>query len=278
MVRRLPASIAMLLSTQLTQCVATPTPRTAAPSVTTPQTESNAAAIEPETVSDPNPHQPATVAAPRVVEQPWMSLAEWRSRHERQLAAAGRTESEVVFLGDSITEAWADTDFLRQRLAKYHPLNLGIGGDQTQHVLWRIDQGTLDGLSPQLVVILIGVNNLGNGYQPEETADGVAAVVRRVEEKLPKARILLLSVLPAGQRPSDELRRAVDATNQLLPKLAEPGRVDLLDIGDVLLEKDGSIAPETMQDFLHPTADAYRDMTDVLVPAIERLLDPRTQR
>lgn len=202
-----------------------------------------------------------------------MSLAEWRSRHERQLAAAGRAEAGVVFLGDSITEAWIETDSLQRQLRAYHPLNLGIGGDQTQHVLWRIEQGTLDGLSARLVVVLIGVNNLGNGYGPEETARGIAAVVRRVRKKLPQARVLLLKVLPAGEHASDDLRRGVLATNELLPALAEPGSVELLDIGGLLLEPDGSIASETMKDFLHPTELAYRAMTDAVVPVVLRLLD-----
>lgn len=178
-----------------------------------------------------------------------------------------------MFLGDSITEAWLETAHFHASLGPHVPLNLGIGGDQTQHLLWRIDDGTLEGLSPRLAVVLIGVNNLGNGYEPEETARGIEAVLHEVRRRLLDARVLLLNVLPAGQHPSDELRRAVNATNRLLPRLAEPGCIELLDIGSGLLEADGSIASETMEDFLHPTELGYTTMTRAVAPVVERLLD-----
>ncbi len=234
--------------------------------------------MESETSTPEADWQPADIPAPRVVEQPWMSLADWRSRHERQLAQPGRADAELVFLGDSITEAWVETRNLRDCLARHQPLNLGVGGDQTQHVLWRIEQGTLQGLSPRLVVLLIGVNNLLNGYTPEETVRGITSVVQSVRRNLPEARVLLLNVLPAGEHRTDELRRAVVRTNQLLGALSEPAHLEMLDIGAVLLKDDGSIGTETMEDFLHPTQGAYRSMTDALAPTIERLLDARTQR
>jgi beta-glucosidase len=207
-----------------------------------------------------------------------MSLAEWRSRHERQLAVARRGASKLVFLGDSITEAWVDTSELRKRFASYEPLNLGIGGDQTQHVLWRIEDGTLEGLAPLLVVLLIGVNNLGNGYEPSETVKGIEEVVERVLERLPRATVLLLQVLPAGQNSTDALRNAVNTTNQLLAQVAWGDRVDLLDIGGALVNEDESIAEEIMGDFLHPTEQGYAAMTKAAVPAIERLLRSQAQR
>ena len=216
------------------------------------------------------------VPTPRSVEEPWMSLAEWRRRHAAQRHAEGRAQAEVVFLGDSITEGWGQSAAFHERFGHYHPLNLGIGGDQTQHVLWRIEDGTLDGLTPRLLVLLIGVNNLGNGQQsPEQTARGVAAILRAVRARRPHTPVLLLAILPAGQRSDDPLRQEIALTNPLLEKLAEPGSVSVLDVGASFLEKDGTISADVMQDFLHPNASGYATLTEAVAPAVERLLTQR---
>jgi lysophospholipase L1-like esterase len=260
----------LLLPTLLSGCLT----HTQQPAKTQPQPMTQDETSEralPEPVRD-QPRQHADVAAPRVVEEPWMSLAEWRARHQRQLAHPDRAVSKLVFLGDSITEAWVETSELRARFARHAPLNLGIGGDQTQHLLWRIDDGTLDGLSPRLLVLLIGVNNLGNGFSPEETLAGIGAVVESVQSHLPNTKLLLLQVLPAGRTTADPLREAIRATNARLAEFSDPGRVELFDAGNPLLESDGSIAPSTMEDFLHPTADGFATLTREVGPVIERLL------
>ncbi len=201
-----------------------------------------------------------------------MSLAEWRRRHQRQLAAPHRARAEILFLGDSITEAWCESEPFQHAFGRYAPLNLGIGGDQAQHVLWRIDDGSLDGTSARLVVLLIGVNNLGNGFSPEQTLAGIQAVVARVNERLPGVPVLVLSILPAGESASDPLRRSVSETNQRLRAWAPPPGVSVQDIGAVFLESDGSISPSIMADFLHPTPLGHERLTAAVKPLVEQAL------
>lgn len=214
------------------------------------------------------PDQPS----PRRVEQPWMSLKEWRRRHEQKLRAPHRLEAQLVVLGDSIVEGWADSAAFRRAFADYTPLNLGIGGDQTQHLLWRIDQGILDGSSARLAVVLIGVNNLGNGFTPEQTVRGIAAVLERVRAKLPAARVLLLAVLPAGEMPADGLRTKIAATNSQLAALALPPEVRVADVGGIFLDPDGRIPKAQMADFLHPTALGQERLTEAVRPLVAELM------
>lgn len=201
-----------------------------------------------------------------------MSLNEWRSRHRAQLADPARSRARLVFLGDSITQGWAESAAYRAHFARFRPLGLGIGGDQTQHVLWRLTEGALAGVPAELVVILIGVNNLGNGHSPVETARGVQAVVRLVERELPAAQLLLLCILPAGETADDPLRRQIRETNRLLRELGSE-RLAVLDVGEVFLDADGRIVRELMADFLHPTAAGYERLSQAIAPEVERRLD-----
>jgi lysophospholipase L1-like esterase len=201
-----------------------------------------------------------------------MSLKEWRRRHEQKLHAPHRLEAELVVLGDSISEGWADSGAFRRAFEAYKPLNLGIGGDQTQHLLWRIDQGILDGSKAKVAIVLIGVNNLGNGFSPDDTLRGIRAVVERVRTKLPAGRVLLLQVLPAGETPDDGLRAKIVATNAQLAALSLPPEVRLADVGGIFLEPDGRIPKAQMADFLHPTASGQERLTEAVRPLVAELM------
>lgn len=216
-----------------------------------------------------SPPEASDVPVPRRVDQPWMSLAEWQARHEAQLTATERGTTRLVLVGDSITQMWAETDAYRA-LASYRPLNLGIGGDQTQHVLWRVEHGSLMGTNPRLVVLLIGVNNLGNGHEPAQTARGVLAVVGVIRRELPKANVLVLGILPTGALPTDPMRQKAHETNRLLAQAKYPYGVRFHDLGAALVEADGTISSETMADGLHPTPRGFVKFTEALSPLIEQ--------
>lgn len=222
--------------------------------------------------------EPADVAAPRSVPRSWMSLNQWRSLHSEQLQLPQRARAEIVFLGDSITQGWGASAGYQERFGKYRPLNLGIGGDQTQHLLWRIDHGALDGVRARLAVVLIGVNNLGEGYSPEQTAAGIKGVVRRVGLKLPHAKILVLAILPAGHWPDDPLRRQIRATNSLLPSLGEANRVRVVDVGNTLTDAGGNMDKTLSRDFLHPTSLGYQRLSAAVLPLVEQALQPETEQ
>ncbi len=202
-----------------------------------------------------SPHLPYA----RYQDLPWMRVKDWCRRFEANLSRPGRADAQVVFLGDSITEGWMDdgAEVWKQHIARYSPLALAIPGDETQQVLWRIENGELDGLSPRALVLLIGVNNLRNGsWSPQDTAGGIKAVLQAIQRKLPRTRILLMGLFPAMEHPDHDLRKAILATNALLKMLDGPG-VRFLDIGERFLLADGRISSEVMDDHLHLTREGY---------------------
>jgi lysophospholipase L1-like esterase len=114
---------------------------------------------------------------------------------------------------------------------------------------------------------------LDNDFTPEETAIGVRAVIAAVEERLPNTKILLLAILPAGEKADNPLRQKILLTNQTLQTLADAGRVELHDVGAALIESDGTIAASTMADFLHPTPEGYARLTEAVAPWVERIMN-----
>lgn len=201
-----------------------------------------------------------------------MTLAEWKRRHEAQLRAPHRRRAELAFLGDSITEAWCDSEPFQQAFARYLPLNLGIGGDQTQHLLWRMEQGALSNVHPKAAVVLIGVNNLNNGFTPTETVAGITSVVTLLQKLRPGIPTLLIAVLPSGRTLQDQERLNVQKTNQLLAEQVLPAPVRMANVGISMLEADGTIATDVMGDFLHPTELGYERLTRAVKPLVQQLL------
>lgn len=194
-------------------------------------------------------------------------------RRDRLIRSGG---TQLVFIGDSITDFWrADPqrEIFEDYFGRYRPYNIGVSADETQHVLWRIEHGELDGLSPRLVVLMIGTNNLANANRmsPAETADGVAAVVDAIRRRLPASRILLLGIFPRANRADDPLRRAVAETNRLIARLGDDRTVVYRDIGARLLQPDGTLSGEIMPDYLHPNARGYQIWADAIRGDVDRL-------
>jgi lysophospholipase L1-like esterase len=192
----------------------------------------------------------------------------WVKRHEGFVEIARQGGVDVLFLGDSITDAWRRPAPGGKRIwdAHFAPLraaNFGISGDRTQHVLWRLENGELDGIKPKAVVLMIGTNNTGlerDGAPrntPAETAAGVAAIVKTLRTKQPHAKILLLAIFPRGESPDHPQRRQIAEINAAIAKLADGRNVRFLDIGGRFLDADGTLPKEIMPDFLHPHEKGY---------------------
>src|SRR4051812_1559440 len=143
------------------------------------------------------------------------------------------TPSEVVWLGDSITDAYDGAPALPGYVTGYGApqLDLAIGGNTTQNVLWQVNQGELVGTNAKLVVVMIGTNNLGTGDSPAATAAGVAAIVQAIHKSQPQADVLLVGILPRGQSASDPMRAAVAQTNALIAQMDNGSNVHFIDIG-----------------------------------------------
>jgi lysophospholipase L1-like esterase len=181
------------------------------------------------------------------------------NRHKGFVAIAKKGNIDVVFLGDSITDGWRNggKDVWKEHFEPLHAANFGIGGDRTQHVLWRIENGELEGYKPKAAVLMIGTNNLGANTD-EEIAEGVTAIVKQIHKKHPKTKVLLLGIFPRGEKPTDKNRDRIKNINKMISKLDDGGKtVKYLDIGKKFLEKDGTMSKEIMPDFLHPSKKGY---------------------
>jgi beta-glucosidase len=184
------------------------------------------------------------------------------------------TPSDVVWLGDSITDSYDGAPALPGYITAYGgqpELDLAVGGNKTQNVLWQVDEGELVGTNAKVVVVMIGTNNIATGDSPMATAQGVQAIVQAIEKSQPQADILLVGILPRGQSPSDPMRTAVSQTNSLIATLADGVRVHYVDIGAAFLNPDGTISPTVMSDYVHPTAYGYQIETQALSPTLDPL-------
>lgn len=214
-----------------------------------------------------------------IIPAPRTSPTNWVARHEGFLAEAMQAKYDIVFIGDSITDGWrkGGLEVWNKYYAPRGALNLGIGGDRTQHVLWRIEQGELAGLNPKAVVLMIGTNNTGKEKDgsvrnsTEEIIEGVTAIVKEIRARLPRSKLLLLAIFPRGAVDAPQ-RAQIKEINAALAKLEKGRQIKFLDIGRVFLADDGSIPKTIMPDLLHPNAEGYQRWADAMEPTLARML------
>jgi len=218
----------------------------------------------------------AATPEPRTVDYDWMSVATWKEKHAADVAIAQKGGVDLLFVGDSITEGWewGDGEHWKAHFVPLGAANFGIGGDTTQNLLWRLDNGDVGALKPKVVVVLIGTNNLGReNATPAEAARGVEAVVTKLRAAFPNAKIVLHGIFPCDYSPTAEVRQRVKDVNSLLARLdGADGKVVFRDIGPLFLEPDGSILPAVSPDGLHLTPEGYRRWASVLAPLVRELL------
>ncbi|MFM7107803.1 MAG: platelet-activating factor acetylhydrolase IB subunit [Planctomycetaceae bacterium] len=199
--------------------------------------------------------------------------ANWMQRHELINSRAVPGAVDLIFIGDSITQGWEDAG--KQAWEKFYgsrkAMNAGIGGDRTQHVLWRLDNGNVKGITPKVAVVMIGTNN-AKANEPAETAAGIEAVVRSLRQKLPGTKVLLLGVFPRGATPDDPLRQRNAAVNGIVAKLDDGKDVFYLDIGATFLAADGTLSKEIMPDLLHLSPRGYEIWAEAIEPKLKELL------
>lgn len=208
----------------------------------------------------------------------------WMKEHLASVEKAKAGGAEVVFLGDSITRGWETSGVQVWRKyfldPPYRALNLGGAGDRTEHVLWRIDHGELDGFKAKAVVLMIGSNNIGQ-RKDESTIDcllGVWEIIGRVRAKQPTARIILTAILPRGKRADDPFRRRCDEVNRQLCTLANGRDIVWCDFNSSLLLADGTLPYSVMNDYLHPQNYGYEIWANAVLPMINDALDRRADR
>ncbi|HVR84614.1 MAG TPA: platelet-activating factor acetylhydrolase IB subunit [Planctomycetota bacterium] len=215
----------------------------------------------------------STEPAARKKEYPWMSVASWNQRHEAMLKRVKEGNIELLFVGDSITEGWGNNSVWQKTYAPLNAVNLGIGGDTTENVLWRLENGAVDGISPKAAVVLIGTNNFGlEGHAPDAVAKGVTAVVQTLRKKLPATKILLLAIFPRDEKPNADIRKKIKTVNEQIVRLEDRKNVRFLDLGPKLSNPDGSLSKEVMPDFLHLSEKGYQIWADAMSPLLQELM------
>ena len=183
-------------------------------------------------------------------------------------------ECDIIFIGDSITQQWENNG--RNVWQKFYgnrkALNFGVSGDRTQHVLWRFENGQLDGIKPKAAVVMIGTNNSSrDDNTTRDILEGVQAIVAGLRERLPETRILLVAIFPRSQSFTSQ-RGKLAQVNQALAKLDDGRMIRVLDISQQLIETNGEISREIMPDFLHLSERGYETWATAMEPLLTEML------
>jgi lysophospholipase L1-like esterase len=205
--------------------------------------------------------------------------ARFMQLHEQFLKRGKEGPIGVLFLGDSITEGWTRYKgavwTFNKSFGMYSPANFGIGGDRTQHVLWRMDNGELEGIHPKVVVLMIGTNNTG-GNTAEQITVADEKIISELHQKLPDTKVLVLGIFPRGADPKDPktaaLREKIAKVNSELAKLDDGDKTRYLDMAKNFLTEDGTLTPEIMPDALHPREQGYQIWADTMKPLLDEMM------
>jgi lysophospholipase L1-like esterase len=214
------------------------------------------------------PERPQKVDASAAVDK---GSPGFHRRHDSFVERGKSGPIGILLLGDSITEGWRKAPHIYEHyFGKWEPANFGISGDQTQHVIWRIENGEFDGAHPKVVVLMLGTNNTSD-HTAEEIAAADQKIITLIRAHSPETKVLLLAIFPRGARKdaqgtitngaiADATKRmaVIRDTNALLAKLDDGVNVRFLDINGVFLGQDGKIPWAIMPDQLHPTAAGYQ--------------------
>lgn len=208
----------------------------------------------------------------------------WYARRAEKLAeiAEHGSEIQVAFFGDSITHYWegAGAPVWAKYFAgsPYRAIDLGFGWERTENVIWRMQNGDLEGYSPKAIVIMIGTNNIGGRRgvmePPGDTVLGIAKVLETAREKQPDARIILCSICPRGASPTDTLRVGIDAVNPELEKLCDGEHIIWCDWGKQMLDAKGNLPSSMCSDYCHPTEKGYGVWAKNLLPLLNLCVNP----
>jgi beta-glucosidase len=255
---------------------APPKAPTAAPAPAAPTTKP--AAPKAPAVKAPTSVPATAPAAPAAVSDTVTPLNRDGERHQliNSRAKENAGNVDLLFLGDSITQGWEKNGaevwdkFYGGRKA----MNAGIGGDRTQHILWRLDNGNIDGISPKLAVLMIGTNNSGVNTS-EQIAAGVKAIVAKLRAKLPQTKVLVLAIFPRGADKNDAKRQVNEGANAIIRSVADGRMVHFLDIGPEFLEADGTLSKEIMPDLLHLSPAGYTIWAESMEDKVAELLGER---
>ncbi|MEA3369335.1 MAG: platelet-activating factor acetylhydrolase IB subunit [Candidatus Ratteibacteria bacterium] len=202
----------------------------------------------------------------------------WTPRFIKKNQAVKNGNIDLVFIGDSITAGWetgAGKEIWEKYYSKKKSLNLGFGGDRTEHVIWRLQNGNFDGINPKLVVLMIGTNNTGRRMDnPVMIAEGIKLIIETIHLKSPSTKILLLGIFPREKTKDGPMRKNNDNVNEIIKNYPKNYKfVDYLDISKNFLNEDGTLSREIMYDLLHLTSKGYGILAEALEEKIKELME-----
>jgi lysophospholipase L1-like esterase len=209
------------------------------------------------------PPQPNTAIMPALAPQ-------FQTKHRANLEVAKAGDSNILFMGDSITDFWRGKPVADKYFSQWKVANFGIAGDTTQGVLYRLQNGEGTGFSPKAVMLMIGTNNTARNTAAE-IAEGVGAIVLQLQRSFPDAKILLLGIFPRG-RAGDPVRATIADINRTIARLHDGNKVHYLDIGAAFLDPAGNIPQDVMSDGLHPSSKGYEIWANAVIAPLSALM------
>jgi lysophospholipase L1-like esterase len=209
-----------------------------------------------------------------------------RIAHEQLLEKAKKGRIDVYFVGDSITRRWGASDpqyrsFLENWTTNFfgwNAANFGWGADRIENILWRLENGELDGVNPKIIVVLAGINNIGKDPAPPQKATHIAAGIKAVADvcqaKAPEAAIVLTAIFPRND--NMQVIPVINDVNRQIAKLADGKKVRFVDINRQIADENGKFFEGMVNpDKLHPALPAYQIWADALKPIFTEIIGPR---
>lgn len=181
----------------------------------------------------------------------------WMDMHLRFVSEAKEAEPDVLWIGDSIIQNLVNSNIWERSFCQMHSCNFGIAGDRTETLLWRLQEGELDGLAPKVIVLHIGTNN--HGDTGDDIAEGIRTICGLIRDKQPQAYLIITTLLPRGHQPNPLRERNKCVNNLLDDYLKGNSRAQLvrLDAEPGFIRADGTISHHDLYDYLHLTQKGY---------------------
>ena len=209
----------------------------------------------------------------------WGAGSNWMKQHEAINAIGASRQVDLVFLGNSITQAWGGEgrkvwsivpDLWDSLYKPRNAANFGISGDRTQHILWRIGNGNFDQIQPKVIVVSIGVNNFRNNTS-EEIAEGIRSILQALNKKVPAAKILLSGPFPAGADQEDPMRKKYHELHRIIRNFATLPQVTYMKTDEGYILSDGRLNYQLIRsDGIHLTPEGYHRWASILEPYLKQ--------
>ena len=209
----------------------------------------------------------------------------WFNRHAEKIAEIEKSNNpkderkvELLIVGDSITNNFdkkgPGEPVWKKHFAPLNALNLGFGGERTNHVLWRLDHLPKIKPAPLAASLMIGTNNICWGSdKPKQAAEGVQEITRKLNAMYPEMKILVLGVFPRREQPNHPHRRQIVELNSYLPDLLKDiPNVSFMDIGTEFLDEKGVLSREMMPDTTHPSEKAHEIWAKSIIPKLKEMM------